>query len=201
MKVAPSIEVFVLFCCIFTGNVLADDCDPVSVASRISALESRTEYKQCQLASLKQSYLGSSHDLIQFLDLLKDIYKQSLESSGEDNTVNDKMSEYGSELGKATTKILEGITIDMSTTGGNQRLLKWARDVHDYSKTPKRKIDGISADSLASSDKLMLCKTKFQWKISQKWYKRIIHCINKAEPENSDTDTNAANNNASPGTE
>jgi len=201
MKVTLLTSVFALFCCISMSSALGDDCDPAFVASQISELESRSDYKDCQLANMKQSYLSSSHELVQFLDLLKDNYRQSLASNGDDNSVNTKISEYGLELGKANTKILEGNSIDISTAGGKQRLLHWTRDVHDYLKDPKRKIDGISPDSLASPDKLMLCKAKFQWKISQKWHQRIIHCINKAEHENRDNNTGAANDNTTPGTE
>jgi hypothetical protein len=180
--------ILLLFCCIFISSAQGDDCDPVYVANQISALESKPEYKDCKLEDMMQSYFNSSRELIQILNLLKDTYKQSLSSIGDDTLIGAKMSEYSSELDKATTTLLAGNFIDITAANGIQQLRQWTKDVHSYSKGPKRRIDTIRHPPLSSTDRLTLCKANMQWKISQKWHQRIIHCINIATSANGDSD-------------
>ena len=188
MRTTRTKSILLLSYFIIISSAFGDDCDPMFVASQISALESKSEYKNCKLEDMKQIYSSSSGELIQYLDLLKDIYRQSIASNGDDNLITSIMDKYSSELNMANKKILEGNSIDISAAIGKQQLRQWTRDVHNYSRDPKRRIDTIHQGSLPSSDQLMLCKAEFQWKISRKWHQRIIHCIDEATNANGNTD-------------
>jgi hypothetical protein len=173
-----------LACC---SGAYGDDCDPVFVASETSALESETEYMECKLDDMQKSYTGSSQELIEILDLLKDQYEQSLIAEDDDADAQAKVNDFVAELDKAKSVVLTGDNIDLSAADGAQKLERWVKDVHKFSKDPKRRIDRIDQDTLSGAEKLTICKASLQWKKSRKWHDRLIQCVNKL-PADSDED-------------
>jgi hypothetical protein len=190
VKTLQRLNIALATCLVCLPGAYGDDCDPVFVANETNALEAKTEYKECALGNLKDSYADSSLELIQILDLLKDRYEQSIATANDAVTVSTEVSEFRAELDNAESIVLTGNDIDINAANGAQSLSSWVKEVYRNLKDPKRRIDDIQQDTLSGADLLTVCKASLQWKKSRKWHDRLIHCVNKLPAADEDDDDN-----------
>lgn len=183
-------------CLTFISNVYADDCDSAAMVNKLTDLESKLEYKNCEFVNLLNAYHDSSHDLVQILNILKDTYEQSLTSAGDDLHIAAEVKKYRLELEMAKSTILGASNININSSGtGLTGLAKWAKKVHKHLIDPMKIIGNIPQDSISSADQLTICKANFQLKKTQKWRNRILNCISQVpgvDESESDNDSNSA---------
>jgi hypothetical protein len=182
----------------------SNECDPDFVAQRKAEIEKQKAYNECDLSVLKKSYRDSSQELVQILDLLETPYRKYLTDVCNDNpqsckNVDNNIQTYIGNLNVANAKIKQGENIKQMTINGLACLRDWAKTIDPQVQIPMETINKFSKGLANSTDRITICKSNLQLKLSQKWGARLIECINISLAEAKSLSTTCNTNSAANG--